>query len=52
MKYITGALVIMALLGEQTQTSAIKINAGFTDDLIKSLTEDMAKDDAKEEAAP
>ena len=48
MKYITGALVIMALLGEQSQASAIKI--GFTDDLVKSLTEDLAKDDAKEEA--
>ena len=52
MKYITGALVIMALLGEQAQTSAIKINAGFTDDLIKSLTEDMAKDEKAEESAP
>tara|TARA_B110000305_G_scaffold221472_1_gene264195 strand:- start:836 stop:994 length:159 start_codon:yes stop_codon:yes gene_type:complete len=52
MKYITGALVILALLGEQTQTSAIKISTGFTDDLIKSLTEDMAKDEAKEDAAP
>ena len=49
MKYITGALVIMALLGEQSQTSAIKI--GFTDDLIKSLTEDLAKDEGKD-AAP
>ena len=49
MKYITGALVVMALLGEQTRTNAIKINAGFTDDLIKSLTEDMAKDEQKEE---
>ena len=47
MKYITGALVIMALLGEQAQTSAIKIQTGFTDDLIKSLTEDMQKDEAK-----
>ena len=49
MKYITAALVVMALLGEQTRTNAIKINAGFTDDLIKSLTEDMAKDEQKEE---
>ena len=49
MKYITGALVVMALLGEQTRTNAIKINAGFTDDLIKSLTEDMQKDEKKEE---
>jgi hypothetical protein len=33
----------MALLGEQ-EASAIKIQSGFTDDLIKSLTEDLAKD--------
>merc|ERR1712086_718884 len=46
MKYITGALVIMALLGEQ-QTSAVRLQTGFTDDLIKSLTEDMAKDEAE-----
>ena len=55
MKFITGALVIVALLGEQ-ETQAIKINTGFTDDLVKSLTEDLAKDegsaDVKEEKAP
>ena len=38
----------MALLGETTRTNAIKINAGFTDDLIKSLTEDLQKDESKE----
>ena len=44
MKYITGAIVLMALLGEQ-EVSAVKIQTGFTDDLIKSLTEDLAKGD-------
>ena len=55
MKYITGALVLMALLGSAEQVSAIKINskAQFTDDLVKSLAEEMQKDmDKEEEPAP
>ena len=45
MKYITSALVLIALLGTQTeQVSAIKIKAGFTDDLVKQLAQDMAAD--------
>lgn len=53
MKYIASALVLLALFGEQT--SAIKVNqkAAFTDDLVKSLAEEMQKDldtDKNEEA--
>ena len=45
MKYITSALVLIALLGTQTeQASAIKLDAGFTDDLVKQLAQDMATD--------
>jgi hypothetical protein len=55
MKYITSALVIFALLGDQAEAVALTQQSRFSDDLIKSLTEDMAKDekenDAKEEAA-
>jgi len=44
MKYCTGALVIVALLGV-TNAIHLKTNhaskAGFTDDLVKSLAEDM-----------
>jgi hypothetical protein len=44
MKY-TSALVLLALIGQE-QTNAIKINsqASFTDDLVKSLAEEMQKD--------
>ena len=53
MKYITGALVLVALLGAP-ETQAIKIKTTFTDDLVKSLAEDMQKDaegEKEEEAA-
>ena len=44
MKYCTGALVIVALLGV-TEAIHLKshnvVKAGFTDDLVKSLAEDM-----------
>ena len=49
MKYITSALVILALMGEQSQ--AVTLQSKFTDDLAKSLAEDLAKQDEKEEAA-
>lgn len=49
MKYITSALVIFALLGDQTEAIGLTQKAKFTDDLVKSLAEDMAKDD-KEDA--
>jgi predicted house-cleaning noncanonical NTP pyrophosphatase (MazG superfamily) len=44
MKY-TSALVLLALIGQE-QTNAIKIRseATFTDDLVKSLAEEMQKD--------
>ena len=53
MKYITGALVILALFNSAEQVSAIKINskAKFTDDLVKSLAEEMQKDMDKEDEA-
>ena len=48
MKYLTSALVLIALFGAQSeQANAIKLNSGFSDDLIKSLTEDMQKDQDK-----
>ena len=43
MKYITGALVLVALMGNH-ETQAIKLRTQFTDDLVKELAEDMAKD--------
>ena len=47
MKYCTGALVLIALFGV-TEAINIKshthVKAGFTDDLVKSLAEDMVKD--------
>ena len=54
MKYFTSALVIAALCCANNQTNAIhlKTKTGFTDDLVKSLAEDMGKDleePAKEE---
>ena len=49
MKYITSALVLIALFGTQSeQANAIRINAQFTDDLVKSLAQDMAADAEKE----
>lgn len=44
MKYITSALVLLALVGNQDQVNAIRIKASFTDDLVKSLAEEMQKD--------
>ena len=55
MKYITSALVLLALTSQVEQVDAIKINAKFTDDLVKSLAEEMQKDieePAAAEAAP
>mgnify|MGYP006899616968 CR=1 FL=1 len=52
MKYITSALVIFALLGEQSQAVSLTQQSKFSDDLIKSLTEDMAKDEKEEETKP
>ena len=46
MKY-TSAVVIAALLGAATfvdKSQAVKLNAGFTDDLVASLAEDMQKE--------
>ena len=45
MKY-TSAFVIAALLGACSvqDSQAVKLGAGFTDDLVKSLAEDMQKD--------
>ena len=45
MKY-TSALVIAALLGASfvEESQAVKLQAGFTDDLVKSLAEDMQKE--------
>ena len=51
MKYITSALVLIALFGVQSeQANAIQLSTGFSDDLIKSLTEDMQKDADKDAA--
>ena len=44
MKYIASALVLVALLGTPNQVSAIRLQARFTDDLVKSLAEEMNKD--------
>jgi len=47
MKYCTGALVLIALLGVTVAVDLKNHNknkAGFTDDLVKSLSEDMVKD--------
>jgi hypothetical protein len=52
MKY-SSAFVIAALLGASyvEQTQAVKLSAGFTDDLVKSLAEDMQKDVEAESAS-
>jgi hypothetical protein len=44
MKYIASALVLLALIGSDSHVNAIKIKAKFTDDLVKSLAEEMQKD--------
>ena len=45
MKY-SSAFVIAAFLGASyvEQSQAVKLGAGFTDNLVKSLAEDMQKD--------
>lgn len=49
MRYtIAAALCLNALVGTST---AVTLHQKFTDDLLKSLAEDMQKDDAKPEAA-
>lgn len=52
MKY-SSAFVLAALLGASyvEQSSAVKIGAGYTDDLMKSLAEDMQKDTEQADAA-
>jgi hypothetical protein len=54
MKYITSALVVIALLGGQNTSSAIRINskAAFTDDLVKSLAEEMNHDAGETQEEP
>jgi energy-converting hydrogenase A subunit M len=46
MKYFASAIVLLALFGNEEQVNAIRINqkAAFTDDLVKSLAEEMQKD--------
>jgi len=45
MKYFTSALVVLALFsGEQVNTIRVSQGAKFTDDLVKSLAEEMQKD--------
>ena len=44
MKVLTSALVLVALLGAESQAIKIRSQAGFTDDLVKELAADMAKD--------
>ena len=53
MKY-SSAFVIAALLGAAyvDQTQAIKLQTGFTDDLVKSLAEDMQKDAEQADPEP
>ena len=52
MKYITGALVLLALFSQAEPVNAIRVNskAKFTDDLVKSLAEEMQKDMEEEPA--
>ena len=56
MKYITSALVVLALLGQPSNAIRINSKVGFTDDLVKSLAEEMSHDAeqpaAEEEAKP
>ena len=53
MKY-SSAFVIAALLGATyvDQSQAIKLQTGFTDDLVKSLAEDMQKDAESADSEP
>jgi hypothetical protein len=43
MKYYTAAIVLIALLGDKlfSEVSAVKVSSKFTDDLMKSLAEDL-----------
>jgi hypothetical protein len=52
MKYITSALVLIALFGNHEQVNAIRVKASFTDDLVKSLAEEMQKDVEEDPSAP
>ena len=53
MKYFTSAIVVLALLGANMETtSAIKIQQKFTDDLVKSLAEEMNQDAEKAAVEP
>lgn len=47
MKYYTSAIVLVALLGADNLEQSQAVKLGFTDDLIKSLTEDMQKEQAE-----
>ena len=51
MKYFTSALVLIALLGisQNSEVKAIRVTSKFTDDLMKSLAEDLQKDSEKQE---
>jgi outer membrane biosynthesis protein TonB len=44
MKYITSALVIVALFNSQATTNAIQLRAEFSDDLVKDIALEMSKD--------
>ena len=49
MKYFTSGIALLALFGSQMETaSALQIQQKFTDDLVKSLAEEMNKDAEKE----
>lgn len=49
MKYIASGIALLALFGSQMETaSALQIQQKFTDDLVKSLAEEMNKDAEKE----
>jgi len=49
MKYTICAAALAALLSAPTSTSAVQLK--FTDDLVKSLAQDMQEDANKEEPA-
>ena len=42
MKYITSALVIVALFNSQATTNAIQLSAEFSDDLVKDIALEMS----------
>ena len=51
MKYYTAAIVLLALfaVSENSEVKAIKVTNKFSDDLMKSLAEDLQKDSEKQE---